>query len=151
MSSVRIMLRSAACVRAWLPGWLARLLPALALAAISIVWFGSPAPPYAGERTNTTNAAAKPSGNPLATLRHEASDDVPATGSVEQRLAAGSYSYLALRLDQGGLSWLVTMGKGQPVGTRVKLRSFGHRTDFYSRRLQRRFPVLAFGFVSRLD
>jgi len=133
------------------PRWLTRSLSVLALAAVCLLLLGSPLPLHAGEQTSTRRAAGAPSVNPLATLQRDTRDSEPSVGRVEQRLAAGSYSYLALRLDDGELRWLVTLGKGESVGTRVRSRSFGHRTDFYSRRLQRTFPVLAFGFVSQLD
>lgn len=97
--------------------------------------------------------------NPLAQLVHDAVDRAPITGRVEQRLEAGSYTYLALRVDQAGPSaraqsqgeplWAVTMGQGAPPGAHIVLRSMGHSTDFYSRRLQRTFPELVFGIVSR--
>jgi hypothetical protein len=45
----------------------------------------------------------------------------------------------------------VTLGSGAPAGARVAVRSLGRRTDFYSRRLQRTFPELVFGIVSRID
>jgi hypothetical protein len=131
--------------------WLARALSAFVLAALGVLWLGSPASSHAAERTRANRSASAPSGNPLATLQRDADDAAPSLGSVEQRLAAGSYTYLALRLDNGELRWLVTLGKAQPVGTHVRIRSFGHRDDFYSRRLRRTFAVLAFGFVSRLD
>jgi len=81
---------------------------------------------------------------------------------VVQRLPAGGYSYLALRVearesareqntDRGALLRAVTLGKGAPAGARVRVRSMGHRRHFYSRRLNRTFPDLVFGIVSRLD
>jgi hypothetical protein len=133
------------------PRWLARALSVLALSAVCLLLLGSPAPLHAGGPSRTGEPAGAPSANPLATLQRDAHDSEPSLGSVEQRISTGSYSYLALRLDNGELCWLVTLGKGEPVGTRVRSRSFGHRTDFFSRRLQRTFPVLAFGFVSQLD
>jgi hypothetical protein len=70
---------------------------------------------------------------------------------VEQRLEAGSYSYLALRADDGALRWAVTMGGAVPVGALVSVRSMGHQHQFHSRRLGRTFPDLMFGIVSRVD
>jgi hypothetical protein len=70
---------------------------------------------------------------------------------VEERLAAGSYTYLALRGDDGAFTWVVALGGGERPGTRVKVRSMGRRTNFRSNRLDRTFPALVFGIVSRLD
>lgn len=67
-------------------------------------------------------------------------------GIVETRLPAGSYTYLAVR-DDVQLRWVATNGQGAPAGSVVEVKSWGVRTDFYSRRLERSFPELEFGSV----
>ncbi|WP_437730403.1 hypothetical protein [Sorangium sp. So ce1335] len=94
-------------------------------------------------------AGLAPPGSPLGDLSNTIADLAPVIGVVEERLPAGSYTYLAVRPDGGSPVWAVTLGGGQPVGARVSIRSFGRRTDFASRRLKRTFPVLVFGVVSR--
>jgi hypothetical protein len=90
-------------------------------------------------------------GNPLGTLVRDAIDARPIIGRVEERLRAGSYTYLALRDDDDAQHWAVTLGRGKAVGARVSVRSVGHRAQFYSPRLQRTFPELVFGIVSPAD
>jgi hypothetical protein len=89
--------------------------------------------------------------NPLATIVRDATDAQPREGRVEALLDAGSYTYLELRGESSTPFWVVTMGRAPPAGSRVRVRSFGHRRDFYSARLQRTFPELVFGIVSRID
>lgn len=89
--------------------------------------------------------------NPLGGLLRDTIAAPPIEGRVEQRLPAGSYTYLALRTERDAVLWAVTLGKGEPPGARVKVRSMGHRPDFHSRRLNRTFPDLVFGMVSRVD
>jgi hypothetical protein len=90
-----------------------------------------------------------PLGNPLLSLS-PAGDHGPLEGRVAERLAAGSYTYLALAVPgRAEPRWVVTLGAGEPRGTQVKVRSFGQRSDFYSRRLQRSFSELVFGIVSK--
>ncbi|ATB33926.1 hypothetical protein [Melittangium boletus] len=88
-------------------------------------------------------------GNPLGGLEHSASDQEPFLGQVEEQLRAGPYTYCSVRRDDGSSVWVVTMGKGEPPGTRVQVVSFGRRTDFQSSRLKRTFAELCFGTVSR--
>ncbi|AKT38619.1 hypothetical protein [Chondromyces crocatus] len=89
--------------------------------------------------------------NPLGALERTPADGAPSTGRVEERITTGSYVYHAVRRDDGDLVWIVSLGAGHPTGTPVKLRSMGRRTDFRSNRLQRTFPELLFGIVSRRD
>lgn len=91
--------------------------------------------------------------NPLSELSRTASDADArhCQGRVESQLVAGSYTYVELRGDDAAHCWAVTMGRAPPTGSRVQVRSFGHRRDFYSARLQRTFPELVFGIVSRID
>jgi hypothetical protein len=89
--------------------------------------------------------------NPLQSLMREAVDAAPLIGRVVERLDAGSYTYLALKIPEASTpAWVVTLGDGQRLGSQVKVRSFGRRRDFYSRRLDRTFPELVFGIVSKI-
>lgn len=105
-----------------------------------------------GSLRSASGAGAGPAsaatGNPLGQLARSPIDDAPITGRVEERLAAGSYTYLAVRSDKDALVWAVTLGDGAPAGAPVKVRSMGRRTNFYSRRLGRTFDELVFGIVS---
>jgi hypothetical protein len=86
--------------------------------------------------------------NPLTTLVRDSEQVGPLQGRVEQRLPVGGYTYLALRRADDSVLWVVTLGRGAGLGEQVAVRSMGRRTDFYSRRLQRTFPLLVFGIVS---
>jgi hypothetical protein len=87
--------------------------------------------------------------NPLTTLLRDAAGATPLEGTVVERIKAGGYTYLALSTPtHRQRRWVVTLGRGEPLGSVVKVRSFGHRLDFYSRRLERTFPELTFGIVS---
>lgn len=89
--------------------------------------------------------------NPLTQIVRDATDAKPREGRIESQLVAGSYTYVELRGDDSAHYWAVTLGRAPPLGSRVRVRSFGHRRDFYSPRLQRTFPELVFGIVSRID
>ena len=67
-------------------------------------------------------------------------------GVVEERLVAGSYSYLAVR-DAAALRWVAVMGPGEPPGRTVVVHAMGMRTDFHSARLDRDFAELFFATV----
>src|SRR5205085_2845312 len=95
-------------------------------------------------------AHAELSKNPLLLITRTVLDDEPLIGRVEQQLRTGGYTYLAVRSEEG-LQWAVTLGSGAAVGARVSVRSMGHRTAFYSRRLERTFDELRFGIVTRLE
>lgn len=103
---------------------------------------------FAIYRQSSTPAAAGV--NPLASLVRDEVDARPLEGRVREVLSAGSYTYLSLETTDGP-RWTVTMGRGQGVGTKVRVRSFGHSQNFHSKRLQRTFPDLVFGIVSRID
>lgn len=101
-----------------------------------------------GSGAGQASAAAA---NPLGQLVRSTVDDAPITGRVEERIAAGSYTYLAVRSDTNALVWAVTLGEGAPAGSPVRVRSMGRRTNFYSRRLGKTFDELVFGIVSASD
>ncbi|HEX6244305.1 MAG TPA: hypothetical protein VFZ61_25485 [Polyangiales bacterium] len=86
--------------------------------------------------------------NPMTALIRDGSA-APLQGTVVERIKAGGYTYLALSTpEQRDRRWVVTLGRGEPLGAEVKVRSFGRRLQFYSRRLDRTFPELTFGIVS---
>src|SRR5262245_50747819 len=87
--------------------------------------------------------------NPLLSLERNRDGPAVVVGQVEEQLAAGSYTYLRVRTTAGAQLWTVTLGAGAPVGAQVRVRSFGQRERFYSQRLQREFPLLVFGIVTR--
>lgn len=89
--------------------------------------------------------------NPMSELVRDCSDARARQARVESQLVAGAYTYVELRGDASEHYWAVTMGRVPPPGTRVHVRSFGHRRDFYSHRLQRTFPELVFGLISRQE
>lgn len=68
------------------------------------------------------------------------------SGTVAERLSAGSYTYLSVKTADGP-HWVVTLGEGEAVGTAVTVHSFGIRRAFRSRRLDRTFDELRFGIV----
>ena len=88
-------------------------------------------------------AAARQS--PLAGLQARSSS---MDGSVAERLTAGSYTYLRIRDEAGVSRWIVTVGRGLPVGGRAHVATFGARDDFRSARLGRTFAHLEFGWVT---
>jgi hypothetical protein len=89
-------------------------------------------------------AARAAGGSPLQGL--VAIDDATWTGVVEERLDAGSYTYLAVR-DQAALRWVAVMGEGEAPGSNVLVHALGVRTDFHSARLDRDFAELVFATV----
>lgn len=94
----------------------------------------------------TAEVAPTPPAIPLAEMTPPAPGEQTFAGVVEERLAAGSYTYLAVRTDDA-LRWVATMGDGAALGARVQIKSMGTRTDFHSRRLDRTFSELVFGVV----
>lgn len=89
----------------------------------------------------------RPAGNPLVGLAPSDDDREPLVGRVVERLVAGSYTYVAIERADGRRAWAVTLGRAAPEGARVRVRSFGRRSNFYSARLGRTFPELIFGAV----
>lgn len=69
-------------------------------------------------------------------------------GRVNERLDAGSYTYLDLRLDDGSQRWIVVLGKADAgPGQDIEAVAMGSRTDFHSRRLARTFDRLTFAWI----
>jgi hypothetical protein len=67
---------------------------------------------------------------------------------VLERVAAGSYTYHRLQLASGSVHWVVTLGRGHPAGTLVRIRSFGAAARFRSARLARTFEQLIFATLT---
>ena len=125
--------------------------PLLGLTAFAALFF---ALAWHLDRPSSAAGHAEPLGamaaSPLGQLSRSAADRALIAGRVEERLPAGSYTYVAVRAGEA-LTWAVTLGDAPPVGTPVQVRSMGRRTNFHSRRLERTFPELVFGIVSRAD
>lgn len=71
-------------------------------------------------------------------------------GEVQEVLRGGPYSYLRVAAASGE-RWVVTMSSPPPPRSRVEVESYGVRRDFHARRIDRRFAVLEFGAVTRVD
>ncbi|HEX5659147.1 MAG TPA: hypothetical protein VFX59_18265 [Polyangiales bacterium] len=105
----------------------------------------------ASAHASAPGAPPAPQADPLASLVRSALEEPPLFGRVQERISAGSYTYLALRTERDELRWTVTMGRGEPEGTEVRVRRLGFSPSFYSKRLQRAFPNLVFGVVHTID
>jgi hypothetical protein len=127
------------------PRWSWRALTVIALVGASLIALRT-------LHGSLARASAPTHKNPLLSLVRDDSDREALVGRVEERLRAGSYAYHAVRLERdGNQQWAVTLGPGLPVGTRVRVRSFGHRDAFHSPRLGRTFSNLMFGIVTRVE
>jgi len=87
--------------------------------------------------------------NPLTTLARAPAETPLVHGVVEQRLAAGPYTYLGVRTSERALRWAATMGRGASLGTRVAVRTLAQSEHFHSARLDRDFEDLSFAIVTR--
>jgi hypothetical protein len=67
----------------------------------------------------------------------------PFVATVEQRLDAGSYSYL--QLDDG--RWVVGLDKGHAPGDPIRVVPFGVARDFESHRTGQTFDTLTFALL----
>jgi hypothetical protein len=73
-------------------------------------------------------------------------------GNVRECLPAGPYVYLAIEREDGGEAWVTTLKRAAPaIGAHVRVKSFGSRRDFYSKRLDKTFDTLSFGIVYAID
>jgi hypothetical protein len=93
-----------------------------------------------------TADGAAPGGNPLPGLS-TAERGQRLRGRVHERLRAGSYTYLDLRLHDGSQHWLVVMGQAPATGQEIEAVNMGTRTNFRSRRLDRTFERVTFAWV----
>ncbi len=92
--------------------------------------------------------SAIPAGNPLVGAS-TAERGTRLRGRVSQRLDAGSYTYLDLRLGDGGQHWIVVLGKAEAEpGQDIEAVAMGTRTDFHSRRLDRTFDRITFAWIA---
>ncbi len=91
----------------------------------------------------TATASAPLTGPPPTTA--PAPGDERFHGEVQERLAAGPYTYLRVATPAGP-RWVVTMGAA-PDGV-VEVRNMGTHRNFHARRLGRDFEELVFGIVS---
>jgi hypothetical protein len=107
-------------------------------------------PEGAARRESAGLAAAAPgaaAGNPLAGAS-TAERGTRLRGRVNERLRAGSYTYLDLRLGDGSQRWIVVLGKAEAEpGQDIEAVAMGTRTDFHSRRLDRTFDRLTFAWI----
>ena len=90
----------------------------------------------------TAEVAAEVATNPLSAI--EKLPRISFDGTVTERVAAGSYSYL--RLEDG--RWVVGLDHGHLVGDLVTVVPFGVSRDFVSARTGRTFETLVFGVLS---
>ncbi len=67
---------------------------------------------------------------------------------VDERLAAGSYTYVHLRDATGTERWLATLSATDPGATQVTVDVFARLDRFESPRLGRTFSPLSFGRLS---
>jgi hypothetical protein len=123
---------------------IALVLPVVAI-ALGVLSQARHSPPDAGATDPSTDASA-PAEERRGMPRVDPSDGNFA-GEVREHLDAGSYTYLLVTTDEGGREWIVTLGDGAPVGSRVDIVNMGVRTDFRSRRLARTFDRLVFAIV----
>jgi hypothetical protein len=118
--------------------------------ALSMVLFVSRGMTFAlaASPPSTATERPAPTKNPLgsATVEHLVFD-----GSVVERLSAGPYTYLRVASDEGIDRWIVVVGHGEELGTRIGTRSFGARSQFFSKRLDRTFDELHFALIHRLE
>lgn len=94
-------------------------------------------------------AVAPLSANPLATLSPPSNASFAAI--VDERLEAGSYTYMAVRTSDQRTRWIVTMGPGEAAGRSVRVKSMGERAEFHSPRLDRTFSPLTFATVEPIE
>lgn len=69
------------------------------------------------------------------------------SGTVEQALAAGPYTYFLLHVDEGDDRWVVVSGREHRGAARLTVDTHGRQRSFVSRRLDRTFDELYFGSI----
>lgn len=95
---------------------------------------------------DAAGSAGTAGGNPLEGIS-TAERGKRMRGRVAERLRAGSYTYLDMRLHDGGQEWIVVMGQAPATGQDIEAVNMGTRTHFHSRRLDRTFDRLTFAWV----
>jgi len=133
------------------PSAILAVVAAAALSAVTTLALGlwtapEDASPLRSAVSPTQAETVDSAGSPLASLLPAAADD-RFTAVVAESIAAGGYTYLRVTDERGEERWVATMGRGQPIGTRVHVQSFGSKRDFHSRRTGRTFEHLVFGSV----
>ena len=121
---------------------------ALAMTAIGILGACRASNAQAEPATKPIAVDAEPAkveqsgGNPLAGMEPA---EQQFSAVVAERIPAGGYAYLRLTTAGGEEHWLATMGKGVEPGARVRVHSYGARSQFHSRRTGMTFDRLLFG------
>ena len=110
---------------------------------------GDSASPAPGQAATTSAATRTPSANPLLAA-DQAERGQRLHGHITEKLPAGGYTYLELELADGDRTWVVLMSSETPEpGDAVDVVAMGSRSDFHSRRLDRRFDHLIFASLDR--
>ena len=104
--------------------------PILALAAFLGCQTASPSPPGMPEL-----AAAGP-GERIS-------------GTVEEALPAGPYTYFRLRVGEGDDRWVVVSGRDHRDAAHLTVDTHGRQREFVSRRLDRTFDELHFASIAK--
>jgi hypothetical protein len=102
----------------------------------------------------TLGLAADASPGPRKTNAFAAAKPMPASssrfsGTVLERIPAGSYVYLRIQRDDGGSSWVVTAEALAPDAVRVRVHGMRTAARFDSPRLHRTFSPLVFAIVRK--
>jgi hypothetical protein len=69
------------------------------------------------------------------------------SGTVEEALAAGPYTYFCLHVGEGDDRWVVVSGREHRGATWLAVDTHGRQRSFVSRRLDRTFDELYFGSI----
>jgi hypothetical protein len=89
--------------------------------------------------------------SPLIDLKVPSLAQASFQGELREVAPAGPYLYLLVLRADGSESWVTTLAtNGHRVGDQVKVKSFGARRGFHSKRLDRTFDELHFGMVSTI-
>lgn len=117
----------------------------------------SPAPAAKTREPERTDKARSAKGiargaSPLDKLTAPSLAEQTFDGEVREVLPAGPYVYVAVARADGSDTWVSTLKRATPTaGARVRVKSFGSREDFHSKRLGRTFDRLSFGVVYPID
>lgn len=86
------------------------------------------------------------SSSPLVNAQQPQGAERAFGGTVVERVAAGSYTYVAVATADT-TRWVATLGVAPAPGAEVRVQSFGAANNFHSRRTNRDFARLLFGTV----
>ena len=70
-------------------------------------------------------------------------------GRAVEVLQVSGYTYLAVEIAPDDVRWVVSLQKQIDEGAPVRVRAFGKKSDFSSKKLGRTFAVLWFGIVNQ--